>query len=53
MHAALSPREREAMAVVVTGMLNKQVAGELGISEITSALASDMPAKCPWVDYCR
>ncbi len=33
--ASLSQREREVMALVVTGMLNKQVAGELGISEIT------------------
>jgi FixJ family two-component response regulator len=34
-HASLSQREREVMALVVTGMLNKQVAGDLGISEIT------------------
>jgi len=33
--ASLSPREREVMALVVTGLLNKQVGGELGISEIT------------------
>jgi len=32
---ALSPREREVMALVVSGLLNKQVGGELGISEIT------------------
>jgi FixJ family two-component response regulator len=32
---ALSPREREVMALVVAGLLNKQVGGELGISEIT------------------
>lgn len=31
----LSPREREVMALVVQGMLNKQAAGELGTSEIT------------------
>jgi FixJ family two-component response regulator len=31
----LSPREREVMALVVSGLLNKQVGGELGISEIT------------------
>ena len=31
----LSPREREVMRLVVTGMLNKQVASELGTSEIT------------------
>jgi len=34
-HASLSPREQEVMALVVTGLLNKQVGGELGISEIT------------------
>ncbi len=34
-YASLSQREREVMALVVTGKLNKQVAGELGISEIT------------------
>jgi DNA-binding NarL/FixJ family response regulator len=28
-------REREVMALVVSGLLNKQVGGELGISEIT------------------
>jgi FixJ family two-component response regulator len=34
-YASLTHREREVMALVVTGRLNKQVAGELGISEIT------------------
>jgi len=34
-HAALTPREREVMALVISGLLNKQVGGELGISEIT------------------
>ena len=34
-YASLTPREREVMALVVIGLLNKQVAGELGISEIT------------------
>jgi FixJ family two-component response regulator len=34
-HASLSGREREVMALVVTGLMNKQVGGELGISEIT------------------
>ena len=34
-HAALTPREQQVMALVVSGLLNKQVAGELGISEIT------------------
>jgi FixJ family two-component response regulator len=32
---SLSKREREVMNLVVTGLLNKQVAAELGISEIT------------------
>ena len=34
-HASLSRRECEVMALVVSGQLNKQVGGELGISEIT------------------
>jgi FixJ family two-component response regulator len=34
-YASLSPREREVMALVVAGRLNKLVGGELGISEIT------------------
>ncbi len=34
-HASLTPREGEVMALVVQGLLNKQVAGELGTSEIT------------------
>jgi FixJ family two-component response regulator len=34
-YASLSHREREVMALVITGLLNKQVGGELGISEIT------------------
>ena len=33
--ASLSKREREVMALVVRGLMNKQVAGELNISEIT------------------
>jgi len=32
---SLSPREREVMILVVAGMMNKQVAGEIGISEVT------------------
>jgi FixJ family two-component response regulator len=31
----LTPREREVLALVVSGMLNKQIAWELGTSEIT------------------
>jgi len=34
-YASLTPREQQVMALVVSGLLNKQVGGELGISEIT------------------
>lgn len=34
-YRSLTPREREVMTLVVSGLLNKQVGGELGISEIT------------------
>jgi FixJ family two-component response regulator len=34
-YASLTPREKEVMTLVVSGLLNKQVGGELGISEIT------------------
>jgi FixJ family two-component response regulator len=34
-YSSLTSRERQVMALVVSGMLNKQVGGELGISEIT------------------
>ena len=34
-YTSLSPRERQVMALVVRGLLNKQVGAELGISEIT------------------
>ena len=34
-YASLTPREEEVMAWVVSGLLNKQIAGELGISEET------------------
>jgi FixJ family two-component response regulator len=34
-YASLTPREREVLELVVSGLLNKQVGGELGISEIT------------------
>ena len=34
-YASVTPREREVVALVVSGLLNKQVGGELGISEIT------------------
>ena len=34
-YASLTPRERDVMALVVAGLLNKQVGDELGITEIT------------------
>jgi FixJ family two-component response regulator len=34
-YQSLTPREREVMALVVSGLLNKQIAYELGTSEIT------------------
>jgi FixJ family two-component response regulator len=35
LYDSLTPREREVMSLVVTGLLNKQVAEKLGTSEIT------------------
>jgi FixJ family two-component response regulator len=35
LHATLTPREQEIMAQVTAGLMNKQVAGNLGLSEIT------------------
>ena len=32
---ALTPRQRDVMALMVAGLLNKQIAGELGTSEAT------------------
>jgi FixJ family two-component response regulator len=34
-YAALSPRERQVLALVACGQMNKQIAGHLGLSEIT------------------
>jgi FixJ family two-component response regulator len=34
-HDTLTPREREVMAGIVAGLLNKQIAGEFGTSEAT------------------
>jgi FixJ family two-component response regulator len=34
-YATLSPREREVMALVTAGKMNKQIAAELGLSEVT------------------
>jgi FixJ family two-component response regulator len=33
--ASLTPREREVLPLIVSGLLNKQAAAELGISEVT------------------
>ena len=32
---SLTPREQEIMGLVTTGLMNKQIAGEIGVSEIT------------------
>lgn len=37
-HATLTPREKEVMALVVTGLMNKQIAAQLELSEITVKL---------------
>jgi FixJ family two-component response regulator len=34
-YTSLTPREQETMALVVSGLLNKQIAAELGLSEMT------------------
>jgi FixJ family two-component response regulator len=34
-YASLTPRERDVLARIVAGLLNKQIAGELGTSEAT------------------
>lgn len=38
LYKTLTPREREVMALVTAGMLNKQIAAELNLSEITVKL---------------
>ena len=35
LYKSLTPREREVMALVTAGLMNKQIAGELGVTEIT------------------
>jgi FixJ family two-component response regulator len=34
-YETLTPREREVMTLVIAGLLNKQIAADLGVSEIT------------------
>jgi FixJ family two-component response regulator len=34
-YTSLTPRERQVMSLVIRGMLNKQIAAQLGLSEIT------------------
>ena len=34
-YSLLTPRERQVLPLIVSGLLNKQAAGELGISEVT------------------
>jgi FixJ family two-component response regulator len=36
--SALTPREREVLPLIVSGLLNKQAAAELGISEVTTQI---------------
>jgi FixJ family two-component response regulator len=35
LYESLTPREREVMVLVTAGLMNKQIAGELGVTEIT------------------
>jgi FixJ family two-component response regulator len=37
-HHSLTPRERQVMTLLVAGRVNKQIAGELGVSEVTVRL---------------
>ena len=55
-YASLTPREAEVMEWVVSGLLNKQIAGELGISEETvkvhrGHVMRKMEALTPWQDW--
>jgi FixJ family two-component response regulator len=35
LYESLTPREREVLVLVTAGLMNKQIAGELGVTEIT------------------
>lgn len=37
-YESLTPREREIMALVAAGLMNKQIAGEIGVTEVTVKL---------------
>jgi FixJ family two-component response regulator len=37
-YGSLTPREREIMALVAAGLMNKQIAGEIGVTEVTVKL---------------
>ncbi len=53
-YLSLTRREREVMTFVVSGLLNKQVGGELGISEITvKAHRGQVMRRCTRIRYPR
>ena len=45
-YALLTPRERQVLPFVVSGLANKQTAGELGTSEITIGVHRGQPCAC-------
>ena len=52
-YVELTDRERDVMALVVIGLLNKEVGNQLGISEVTvknhrgNAMRKMEPSRCP------